>query len=173
MFARSMLFLLIAAVAAAFVVGCGGGSDDSSTTAAAGGQTIATSSLSKEEFIKKAEAACQRAGEDTFEQVLLYLQGHEKKNATRADEAALFAQMTKAVVIPVVETKIAAIRKLGAPSGDEEEVQAFLSAQEEEIAELSKLTHIVSRFQMERYFTPSTKLGIEYGLDECTNSEPQ
>jgi hypothetical protein len=80
--------------------------------------------------------------------------------------------MTRAVVVPTIEQEIVAIRKLGAPAGDEEEIEAFLTAEEEEIAQVAKLKTIFSRFQMKRYLAPSAKLAFEYGLEECANGEP-
>jgi hypothetical protein len=80
--------------------------------------------------------------------------------------------MTRAVVVPTIEQEIVAIRKLGAPAGDEEEIEAFLTAEEEGVAQVAKLKKIFSRFQMERYLAPSAKLAFGYGLEECANGEP-
>jgi hypothetical protein len=164
-----MLLLTAMAIAAA-VAGCGG--SDDGTSSASGGPTIATSSLSKEEFIKQAGAACQKERKNILEESLAYLQKHEKsKKPSRAEETELFADMTRAVVVPTIEKEIAAIRKLGAPSGDEDEIATFVNAEEDAAGEVAKLKQIVSRFQMERYLAPSAKLARAYGLSACANGE--
>jgi hypothetical protein len=161
--------LLIVAALALAVGGCGGSDEEGS--ASAGGVTIKTSSLSEEEFAEKVSAACSHLKENNLEKVLIYLQSHEKKNQTRADENILFASMTKVVVIPTIEKEMAAIRKLGAPSGDEEEIEAFLASEQQAIDAVTKLKSIVSRFQLERYFAESAKLAREYGIDGCANAD--
>lgn len=145
--------------------GCGGSSDSSGGD----GSTIETSSLSKEEFIEKAGAACQKARENILSKVLRYTKDHESMNATRSQELQVFTGMTKAVVLPIVKTEITAIRNLGAPSGEEDEVEAFVNMEEEETKELAKKKTIVSRFELERYLGPSAKLFREYGLEACAN----
>ncbi len=170
MTARLIMLLVCAAAIAALFAGCGGDSDDSS--ASSGNEvTVTTSSLSKPEFIKQASAACERQRKNIANESIGYLVKHETKGATREDEAESFAKMTKVVIIPIIENEIAEIQKLGAPSGDEDEIEAFLTSEQEGIDGVSKLSHIVSRFQMERFFAPSAKIGRAYGLEACVNSE--
>jgi hypothetical protein len=167
----TMLFLaMVATVAVATAAGCGGSGDSAVDS---GNQTgIKTSSLSKNEFIQQASEDCREQKKDILSRVLTYTKEHEPKHPTRAQETAVFAAMTKAVVLPTVKKEIVAIRHLGAPSGDEDEIGTFLASEEEAVKGILNLDHIVSRFEIERYFGPSAKIAYEYGLEACANSEP-
>lgn len=168
MIARLIMLLICAVAVGALVAGCGG--DDGSASSGSGA-TVTTSSLSKDEFVKQASAACTRARKNITNESLGYLQQHEAKGDSRADEAASFASMVKVVILPIIENEIAEIEKLGAPSGDEDEIEAFLASEQKGMDEVAKLSRIVSRFQLERYFAPSAKIGRAYGLEACVNSE--
>lgn len=169
---RRRAFVIAGALALlALVGGCGGGSSDdgSSTGAAATGPAIKTSSLSKTEFIKQAGKACQQARKELLNRLTAYTRQQKSKQG-KSEEGGL-AGLTKAVVLPTVKTEITAIRKLGAPAGDEEEIEAFLAAEQEAVDSLAKLQHIVSRIEMERYFVKSAELARAYGLGACANGE--
>ncbi len=159
--------LVSAAIIALSIAGCGGGSDGAS--ASGSGSTITTSSLNKEEFIKRASKACQALREDIFEQVSAYLGKHTPEHPNRVQETTVFADMVRAVLLPIIRKEIDAIRELGAPAGDEDEVETMLTTEQEEVDSLAKLKHAVSRFQIERYFAQAAKLFEEYGLNECAN----
>ncbi len=150
---------------AILISGCG-----SSDSSGSSGSTIKTSSLSRDEFIKQAGAACQKARKNILQEVLAYTRKHEPKNSTSAQARETFTDMSKAVVVPIIREEIAAIEKLGAPSGEEDEVGAFVSAERHEVEEIAKKKILVSRFELERYLGPSAKLAREYGLDDCANA---
>jgi hypothetical protein len=160
--------LLVISALALLIAGCGGGSSDESTGAGSG-TPVPTSSLSKEEFISQATATCQGLRKNLLENVLAYTEKHEGKNPSRAEETEVFAGMTKAVLLPVIRKELIAIRHLGAPSGDEDEIESFLASEQEAIDSIMNLKHIVSRFEIERYFVPSAKIAREYGLEGCAN----
>jgi len=167
--------LVLAAMAAVVIAaGCGGGDssgDESVSSTGSGGSavTVATSSLSKQEFVARASKACEHLRKDLFERVLAYINQHEAKNSSRAEETAVFAAMTKAVLLPTIRKEITAIRELGAPSGEEGEVEEMLTSEQEAVDTVANLKHIVSRFEIERYFTESEKLFRAYGLAACAN----
>lgn len=176
MTARLTMLLLVTMVAAVIGTGCGGGDssgDESSSSSGASSAgstvTVTTSTLSKDEFVAQASKACQHLRKDLFERVLAYIKQHEPKNSSRAEETAVFAAMTKAVLLPTIRKEIAAIRELGAPSGEEGEVEELLTSEQEAVDTVANLKHIVSRFEIERYFTDSEKLFRAYGLDACAN----
>lgn len=159
--------LLVSVAVVLPIAGCGGGSDGAS--ASGDGPTITTSSLGKEEFIKRASKACQDLREDIFEKAAAYLSKHTPEKPSRAQETAVFADMVRAVLLPIIREEIEAIRELGAPAGDEDEIETMLTTEQEEVDSLAKLKHAVSRFQFERYFVKAAKLFEEYGLSECAN----
>ncbi len=164
-----MIIPLTATVIATVIIGCGGADGDTSSASSADDVTITTSSLSKDEFVARASKACQRLRRNLLERVLNYTQQHESKNPSRSEETAVFAGMTKAVLLPTIRKELAAIRRLGAPTGDEDEVAAFIAAEQDAVDKVAELTHIVSRFEIERYFTDSEKLFRAYGLGACAN----
>jgi hypothetical protein len=164
----TMLAVAVAAIVLT-IVGCGGGGDGSSAAGASGGPTITTSSLNKDEFIAQASKACMRARKDLFEQVLTYQSQHASKGESRAESNEKFADMVHAVLLPTIRTEMAEIRKLGAPEGDEEEVEEFLDSQQEAIDTIAKVKSMASRFVLENYLKESAKLFHAYGLDGCAN----
>jgi hypothetical protein len=161
--------LLLAAIAiAAMVAGCGGSGDSAGSGS---GATVTTSSLSKGEFVAQASKACQRLRKNLLGRVLAYTQQHESKDPSRAEETALFAGMTKVVLLPTIRKELVALRRLGAPAGEEGEVEALIASEQNAVDSIAKLKHIVSRFEIERYFVESAKLFREYGLAGCANGE--
>jgi hypothetical protein len=111
--------ILLAALAFAFAVlvaGCGGGGDETSVT---------TSSISKAEFVKKANKICSDGSKKMVAGITRYEIQHEgSKNA----EATI-----KAGVVPALRGQLAQIRSLGAPPGDAPKVEAFLAGLQESI----------------------------------------
>ena len=183
---NARVIVLAAALFAIAAVAAGCGSDDeSSSTTAAGGQAagggstgggggesgggtaIQGSSLDKPEFIKKASAVCMKEREGLVEEVDSYLKKHEPEGKP---QGLLFAQMVKAVLLPTIEAEVAAIRKLGAPSGDEEEVEAILAAQEQGVEEAKQLKRLESLEEVEGHFVVATERLFDYGFETCNNS---
>lgn len=168
MTARLTILLTTAMAIAVIVAGCGGG-DDSSATGSANGQTVTTSDLSKEEFVKQATDICHRERQDILPKFAAYIEKHEPPHPTKAQETKLFADMFRAVLLTTIEKELNLIRKLGAPEGEEDEVAAILNAEQEAVETAAKVRHIVSRFQIERYFTEAAKLARAYGIGDCGN----
>jgi hypothetical protein len=170
MFARSLIFLLVVLGAVAALVGCGSGGGDGAggSTATSTAPAISTSSLSKNEFVAKAEGACQAARKNIWEDATVYLQQHEPK-ANPSTYPFTFAGMVKTVILPIIRSEIAAIRRLGAPAGDEGEVEAFVNSEQEIVAQLAKRKRLSSSIALERSFAPSGKLARTYGLEGCAN----
>ncbi|HMJ72195.1 MAG TPA: hypothetical protein VK471_02395 [Solirubrobacterales bacterium] len=161
--------LLAAAIAiAAIVVGCGGGGDSSSSSGGEsdGSGSIKTSLLSKPVFIKKASEACRKKRTGLIQRIIEYQASHEVKGAP---EGALIAKAIKAVQIPTVESEMEAIRALGAPSGDEAEIEAILAAHQAAIDELRKAKQINDYEEVEKYFADATKKLEAYGFKACAN----
>src|ERR1700741_4109911 len=99
---------LAVAVAVFAAVGCGGGS------------TVPTSSLSKEAFVKKADAICTKGRERMEKGFAIYLRKNKKSIiALRHPSKADYEGLIGGVLIPNLEREIKEIRALGAPSGDE------------------------------------------------------
>jgi hypothetical protein len=167
-----MIALLLAGLAiVAMAAGCGGDGDSTSGADTANRSTVTTSSLGKDEFIEQASRACQQARKNLLERVLVYTQQHESDGQGRSAESETFAGSIKAVLLPTIRKEMAEIRRLGAPAGDEGEVEAFLAAEQEAVDSVARIKRVVSGFQFERYFAKSAKLFREYGLAGCANGE--
>jgi hypothetical protein len=163
MSARSTgLLCLAVAVAAISLVaaGCGGG--DSASSASSGG-----SNLTKAEFINKAEAICDEEREKIVTEFNTYFARH-KSSGKSEDE--LFADLIKEVLLPSVENDIKRLRALGTPAGEEERIDAFLSAQQRGVEEMSTLKTLPKGPAGEKYLEPASRLAKAYGIKHCAQS---
>jgi ABC-type glycerol-3-phosphate transport system substrate-binding protein len=112
---RSALFVPALALAVSLVAtGCGGSSDDSSD---GGGAPAA--SISKADFTEQANTICSDASDD------LQTAGADITDQSTQDELVAF--VTDAA-IPSFQAQHDAIAALGAPEGQEDDVQALLTA---------------------------------------------
>jgi hypothetical protein len=125
--------LLAAMLAALLVAGCGG--SDSSTTV-----TVQTGSLSKTEFVEKADAICKAARTEFLAKYESLLQQHKSelfaKDATKEKQEAVIGEVVDSVLTPNMEGQIAKISKLGAPQSYAPEVTAFLEAIQTKLEEI-------------------------------------
>jgi len=101
-------------VAGALVAGCGGGDDDGDASAAG-------STITKAEFVKGAAAVCAASGKRFTAGIEKLLASKEKKSGQSREEELVFGTL-----IPTLEAQQRKISALGAPSGDEEQVEAIL-----------------------------------------------
>lgn len=161
--ARMTISLAAVVAIAAIAVGCGGGDSGSATSA---GITVTTSSLDKAAFLKKANAACSKEREKLIPAIEAYF----KKYAAKLPENVLIASMAKAAMVPTVEAEIAAVRKLGAPAGDEDEIATILAAQQKAVDQVKTLKKAPSLEAVEGRFHRATKMYEAYGFASCMNS---
>jgi hypothetical protein len=161
--AQSMVSLAVASALCAFAMGCGDDDDSSSGGAPSDNPSITTSSLTKAQFIKQAGAACNKEREEVLQELSAYAERHKGVPRDR-----LIANAFKAVFVPVVEKEIAAIRQLGAPEGDEEEVAEILAAEQEGIDQIKQLERAKSAPEFGSYFQAADEKLKAYGLTGCT-----
>jgi hypothetical protein len=141
------------ALAALVVAGCGGGSDSSTSTV----------TVSKAAFIKEADAVCKKGTERMQLAILRFLKQHKDvKRPNKAQSEVLVAT----AIVPSVKTELKELKKLDAPEGDEERVNAIISALEEglEIAEDNPEAVVGSS---DAVFGISGRLAGEYGAEVC------
>jgi hypothetical protein len=158
--ARPTIFLAVALSAGVLAAGCGDSDDEGSSS------TIATSTLSKAQFVKKANVGCERLSEQGPAELSAYEKSHP---VGEESEGRWYAGLTKTVVLPLIESEIALIREMGAPAGDEERIEAFLDAEEAAIDEVAGLKELASFREVEERFGPSSRLGRSYGIISCTH----
>jgi hypothetical protein len=142
---------------AAFANGCGGGGDSSN-------EGIATSSLSKSQFVKQANALCIREKTSAVKKVIPSIQKLRSEGLPELDAAL---KTMKTILVPMSETQIAGIRDLGAPAGDEKEIGAALEAQEEALDELKEQDKLKNPEETSRAFAEPTAILKSYGLEKC------
>jgi hypothetical protein len=143
-----------ALVVALIIAGCGGGSDSSS------GPTI-----SKAVFIKKADAICKQGTERMAGAFVAFLKKNKNvKHPSEADEEELVGK----VLVPSVKREVKELQALGAPSGDEDRVNAIVEALEEgvETAEDDPRAVVGSS---DVVFGIASRLAGEYGLEVCSS----
>ncbi|HET7484402.1 MAG TPA: hypothetical protein VFJ64_03410 [Solirubrobacterales bacterium] len=119
----------LAAALAVLLVATGCGSSDSSAV------TVETGSLSKAEFIAKADAICKAARSEFLAKYQQFIAAHQSEFEHRQNEAAVLGEVLESVLGPNIEGQIEQIGKLGAPSSYAPQVEAFLEALQTRIDE--------------------------------------
>jgi hypothetical protein len=157
----SPLFILaIAALALGLLMaGCGG--DDSNGS---GQIAIEGSSLSKQQFIEKADAICQRRIAEAHEDFEAFVKRTKLSSAPPSKLKKLGNEVAETVIAPPLERQIDEIREIGAPVGDENRVAAILTVIEEALEEgKAEPSEIISG----AVFSRSGILARKYGLAVC------
>jgi hypothetical protein len=147
-------FVAAAMVIALVVAGCGGG--DSSTAAG---------SISKEDFIAKADAICEKGTKRL--QAAIFAALKKPQNLTKVNEAEQIKIVTTAMV-PNVSREAKELRALGVPEDDEEKVDAMISALEEGVETAEQDPQAVTK-SSDVIFGISSRIAGEYGLTACSS----
>jgi hypothetical protein len=134
------------------IAGCGSGGDSTNTNA-----------ISKEKFVKKADAICQQGNERMATAFASFLK--KSKNITQASEAE-YEKLVGKVLVPNVQREIGEIRALGAPSGDEDRVSEIVEALEEGVETAENDPAAVTN-SSDAVFGIASRLAGEYGLTVC------
>lgn len=154
-----ILLLLLAVAIAAVLTGCGG-SDGSEDT------------LTKAAFIKQADKICERRGEEMYARLSTYVKEQPNEGAGMSQDE-LFAGAMRDILLPSVEAKIAEVESLGGPSRDGQEVEAYLAAMEDGLADVKEgeSTEYVelndSLVELEERFNRAERIGREFGMKIC------
>lgn len=172
-----MRALVVAAAAAVLILAGCGEADDSSSATGSGGSTAssgseggsglggeaASSSLSKDEFVKKASSICERTRENGFARVAAF---KRKYDAEGLPEALALRKATNSTLIAIVEDELNALLALGAPSGEEAEVEAIWTAVEKGVSEAKKAPGKTSNEIADHLAAGDDQLRA-YGLETC------
>lgn len=153
---RGFTSVAIFAVAAAILAsGCGGSTDSTE---------IQTGSLSKAEFIEKADAVCTKSQERGGRALASYM----SKNHIRLTgplSTAVAAGLFGSVVEPTYQREITEISELGAPDKDAEKVVAMLEALEAGLAKAQR--DPASAISRNELVPNAGALARAYGLTQC------
>ncbi len=144
------LFAAIVAMALLFA-GCGGGSDSSK-------------SISKEEFIAKADAICKQSNERMAAAFGKFLK--DNPDLTKPSDPRL-QPLVGDVMVPNLKREIEELKELGIPDGDQEKVDAMISALEEGLETAENDPKAVTGTSSDAIFGIASRIGGEYGLKVC------
>jgi hypothetical protein len=160
---RTGLLPLAAFMVAAMCVVSGGCGDGDSSSGSAGG-TIETSSLTKAEFTKRANRICLQGMEDALRAFFTYVR---KNEGDSMDNAELETEGMHQLFLPKLEAQTDEIESLGAPSGDEDQIEAFLVAQRRSITSLAQRRELSLATNLDPAFRQSGRLARQYGIESC------
>lgn len=148
------LIVLLAGVLAVVPVVAGCGGDDEATA----------SSITRAEFVEQANEVCTEGRARARADFFAFAREHKEDGPQEAD----YTGLVEDVLAPNVEQEIEELRELGAPSGEEAEVEALWDAVE---ADLKTAEAAPERLATEGQvvFGNSAKVMEEYGLKVCGN----
>jgi ABC-type lipoprotein release transport system permease subunit len=142
---RATLALIAVLALGVIAAGCGSSGDDSSST----------SNLTKAEFIAKADAICQQGNQQ------INSAAHEQFG-NQKPTAAEVQQFITGTVLPNTQSQVDKIKALGAPSGDEDQVNKILDTVQADIDKAKSSGDIENST-----FADSNALAKQYDLKVC------
>jgi predicted small secreted protein len=155
---RGPLALIAAVIVAALLAaGCGGGSDDSS-----GGESI-----SKEEFIVKADAICEKGSKRMEAELFKFLRKNRTGGTLRKPSVEQNEKFIVTILIPNLKREIDELEALDVPDGDEEKIDALITALEEGLETAEDDTATVAAGTSDIVFGIASRLAGEYGAEVC------
>jgi hypothetical protein len=167
------VLLPIALAVVALAAGCGGSSGSTSAGAAgssgagsAAGGPVTTSSITKAEFIKRANAICVR-GRNRRLREMRQVVAKRPENAGGEYSRELIVDVVREVFAPTMERQVAEFRALGAPAGDAKEVEAIVAAYERAVAAARELRSEKDKGPVDEAIGEAGSLAEKYGFKEC------
>ena len=149
---KRIIAMLAGALAIAIVAGCGGGDDSSDS-----------SSLSKAQFIKQADAICAKGNKEVNKEIKEFAEENDVN--TNKPTAQQQEDVITEVVAPNVQGQAEQISDLSAPSGDEKQVETLIDAVEEGVEELE--ADPKKLIEGKNPLSKGSKLAKDYGLKVC------
>jgi hypothetical protein len=153
----SKFIAVLAALAAITMIaaGCGGGGDSSSDS----------SSLTKAEFLKQGNAICAKGNKEINEGFEEFAKENGFSEKKQPSEAQL-TEVIETVVLPKVRGQVEGIKALGAPSGEEAQVEAITDAAEEALEKGEEEPAALASEKADP-FTKANEKASAYGLVKC------
>ena len=156
---RFIAVLLGAMAGALLIAGCGSSSDTTESTA----------SISKAAFLKQGNAICKAGNEEINEGFEKF--GKENNLQNKEPSEAQFEEITETILVPSVSKQISGVRALGAPEGEEGEIDEFLTNAEEALEELEEEPSLAGAEGKEEPFFTVNKEAAALGLTACGGEE--
>jgi hypothetical protein len=146
-------------VAILLVSGCGGGGSNE--------VSVTTGSLSKAQFISRADALCTAARNQFNREYIAFGKKHPIP-PSKAGQRKWLSEIVERMLAPSYESHFEEIGALGAPSGDEEKISEFLTAFERRLGEIEENPTELGASPYP--FKDVAKMAKAYGLSGCANS---
>lgn len=163
---RTLIAVAIAITAVA--IGCGSDSSSEENSggpaAAAQAEDAAGDSLGKAEFVSEANASCKEEREKALDRATAYVEEHRSDGLP---EAVLNERSIKAGLLGSYKAEMDALRALGAPDGDEEQIEEILATFETDLEKAKKVKPKDLPEDFEKQFGASDALLRSYGLADC------
>lgn len=138
------------ATLAMLIAGCGGGGDDTTVT------------LTKVAFIKQGDAICKKGNAASGPEIEKFTKENgftlEKASEDQAEE------VVTEVLVPNLQRQTEELDALGAPAGDEDEIDALVASLNEATSELEKDP---SKYFEENALAKPIRLENAYGFKIC------
>jgi hypothetical protein len=144
---RKHQLLFVVPLVAALALGMGG----------CGGDESVGPTLTKAEFLKKADLVCEEAGNEQLEIAAAYIEKHPG-----AEEKDYVAQ----AAIPPLENQVRNLKALGLPNKDKATLVAYFSEFEKDLA-AAKEEPLKILSENDNPFARTVKLGEKYGFVGC------
>lgn len=137
---HGFLLLLAVVLSVAALAGCGGGDSE-------------TSSLTKAQFVRQANAICeQNTSQDIVGPIDNYIHQHGNSGKSKEELTADAVQQT---MLPAFQTQVDQIQALGTPAGYKRQVERFLNSMQQAIDSLSQSKKLSLLTDIDEAFTLS------------------
>jgi hypothetical protein len=163
---RPIVALAVVAIAAS---GCGGADSDNERQGfvVKADTTVTTASLTKAQFVAHVNDVCRRRWPVILQNFVEY----SGSLSPRWSEEKRFANAARLSFMAGVDFHIFdQIYKLGAPSGEEHNVEAVIGAMQEAVERGERQVRIISPVELQALFGKYNEIALHYGLGECSVS---
>lgn len=155
---RFIILPALLTLAVLAVTGCGGGGD--------GGGDSGEETVSKAVFIREADAACKKAGEQGSKELKAFLAKHKLEKGKEPNNVQL-TELGKEVLLPLLKQQRDDFKAIGTPRGDQDEIELLIEALEEAIENLEKTPTLAG--SSKNLLTKVDRIALQYGFKVCGN----
>lgn len=157
------LTVLFAGVLALALVAAGCGSSDDST-----GTTDVTVTITKDQLIAQGDTICKQGDKEIEAGFERYAEENElPDNGEPSEEQGV--ELVESVIVPSIKTQAELLRGLGAPEGDEEEIEAMLDSLDEAVEEAEANPETLFEEDSDPFGDPN-QAAEDYGFKACGRS---
>ena len=143
---------MAAGIAVLAIAGCGGGSDETEPEA-----------LSKAQYIKQADAICNRTND---RQEALLKQEIQDRKATGVPSNSERSAFVTNSGLPPLEEEADRLEALGGPTGEEDKAEALVSALRKAVTDIEAEPLAFAEAESEA-FAPVEQIALKLGLKVC------